>query len=109
MTCSVLTQHSVEPDWPDSVQSIVEFPGGQPLTSTLGLKMNRLIICLSFLLACSSVGAEVDPLVSLKKGQPADVAAVLGRLVGCVHFAGEEGYDAERRREIATAMKKLKC
>jgi hypothetical protein len=71
--------------------------------------MNRLIIFLSFLLAWSSVGAEDDPLVALKKGQPADVAAVVDRLVGCVHFAGEEGYDAERKREIATAMKKLKC
>ncbi|MFZ4875361.1 hypothetical protein ACL9RI_09765 [Janthinobacterium sp. Mn2066] len=48
-------------------------------------------------------------MASLTKGQPPDVVALVERLIDCTHFAGEEPYDAARRREIATAMKKLKC
>jgi len=71
--------------------------------------MYRFIIFSGLVLACTCAGAAEDTLASLKKGQPPDVAALLERLIGCTHFAGEEPYDAERRREIATAMKKLKC
>lgn len=35
--------------------------------------------------------------------------AVAERIAMCTHFAGEEPYDAARRREIATAMKKYRC
>ncbi|WP_256077170.1 hypothetical protein [Massilia sp. YIM B04103] len=61
------------------------------------------------LLAWSCAIAEEAPSVSLKKGLPPDAAALVERWIGCEHFAGEEPYDADRKREIAAAMRKLKC
>lgn len=52
---------------------------------------------------------EPDPLADIKKGQPADVAELIDRLAGCNHWSGEEPYDADRRKEIASAMKELGC
>ncbi len=43
------------------------------------------------------------------QGQPKDVEALVKRIASCNHFAGEEGYDAQRRREIAAAMKASRC
>jgi len=60
-------------------------------------------------LAASGVHAEEDPFADLKKGQPKEVGAVAERIAVCNHFAGEEPYDAERRQEIADAMKKYRC
>jgi len=48
-------------------------------------------------------------MADLIKGQPKDVAAVVERIAICAHFAGEEPYDAGRRKEIAAAMKKYRC
>lgn len=33
----------------------------------------------------------------------------MDRAEGCWHFSGEEGYDAERRAEIARASAELRC
>jgi hypothetical protein len=60
-------------------------------------------------LAAAPAFASDDPVDALKKGQPREVRQLIDRLVGCTHFAGEEGYDAERRREIESAMKELRC
>ncbi|WP_442679976.1 hypothetical protein ACSBM8_01860 [Sphingomonas sp. ASY06-1R] len=40
---------------------------------------------------------------------PADVKAFLERREQCAHWAGEEPYDAARGREIATAIRRLRC
>ena len=53
--------------------------------------------------------ANDDPISALTKGQPRDVAEVAERIAMCTHFAGEEPYDAGRRKEIADAMKKYRC
>ena len=71
--------------------------------------MQRYVFLLGLLTAGFTANAVGDPLASLKKGQPKDVAALVERLALCVHWAGEEPYDAEREKEIATAMKKWKC
>jgi hypothetical protein len=71
--------------------------------------MLRLPLGLCLFCLCLSSGAEEDPLAALKKGQPAEVAEMIERLVGCSHWAGEEPYDAERKKEIAEALKELKC
>jgi hypothetical protein len=70
--------------------------------------MKRHIFCL---LAVAAVGAaaEEDPIADLKKGQPKDVAALIERIVECTHWSGEEPYDRERRNEILSAQKDLKC
>jgi hypothetical protein len=44
-----------------------------------------------------------------KVGQPPDIRAWMDRAEGCWHFAGEEGYDAARRAEIARAIAELRC
>ena len=50
-----------------------------------------------------------DPIANLKKGQPEDVKKLIDRISDCNHWAGEEAYDAERKREIWRAVKRLKC
>lgn len=71
--------------------------------------MLRLPMFIGLILVASFGHAEVDPLADLTKGQPKDVASVAMRIAMCTHFAGEEPYDAARRREIAAAMKKYRC
>lgn len=71
--------------------------------------MPRLPLFIGLALFSSALRAEVDPLADLIKGQPKDVAAVAERIAMCTHFAGEEPYDAARRKEIAVAMKKYRC
>ena len=57
----------------------------------------------------TSAGAADDPIQVVKKGQPKDVVVFIDRYVECNHWGGEEPYDAERRREILAAVKKLRC
>jgi hypothetical protein len=40
---------------------------------------------------------------------PYDVARFLDRRMNCDHWAGEEPYDADRRREIDAAIRHLRC
>lgn len=69
----------------------------------------RLTLLAGLILISSAAHAEVDAMADLIKGQPKDVAAVAERIAMCTHFAGEEPYDAARRKEIAAAMKKYRC
>ena len=41
--------------------------------------------------------------------QPAPARAFIDRRTGCNHWAGEEPYDAPRRKEIEAALKDLRC
>ena len=41
--------------------------------------------------------------------QPKDVRTLVDRITGCDHWAGEEPYDADRRRQIESALRDLKC
>jgi hypothetical protein len=53
-----------------------------------------------------------DPLAAYKAaraGAPADVATYMDRRAGCMHWAGEEPYDADRRAQINGNLAKLKC
>ncbi|WP_336894759.1 hypothetical protein [Novosphingobium sp.] len=40
---------------------------------------------------------------------PRPVRAFLLRRAGCNHWGGEEGYDAERAKQIADAVRELRC
>lgn len=71
--------------------------------------MLRSLLSLYFVLLASICHAETDPLTDLTRGQPKDVAAIAERIAMCRHFAGEDPYDAARRKEIASAMKKYRC
>lgn len=71
--------------------------------------MLRILLSIYFVLLASNGHAETDLLTDLKRGQPKDVAAIAERIAMCTHFAGEEPYDAARRKEIASAMKKYRC
>lgn len=67
------------------------------------------ILCLALLLIGGQALAENDPLAGLKKGQPKDVTVMIDRYAGCNHWSEEEPYDAERKKEIAAALKELRC
>ncbi|MGF7147116.1 hypothetical protein FHS96_000725 [Sphingomonas zeicaulis] len=41
--------------------------------------------------------------------QPAAVRAFIDRRTGCNHWAGEEPYDAPRRKQIEAALADLRC
>lgn len=74
------------------------------------IDMMRIRSLFIFFCMCAAHAiANDDPLASLKKDQPKDVIELIDRLVGCNHWSGEEPYDAERRKEISSAMKDLKC
>jgi hypothetical protein len=57
------------------------------------------VILLGLMLAQAAVDAPL--------ALPADVTAFIARYQDCEHWAGEEPYDAARRREIARAVAKL--
>lgn len=61
------------------------------------------------LAAGAAVAAPPDPLCKLEAGKPADAVDFMRRYPMCVHFGGEEPYDADRRREIDTAVRELRC
>ncbi len=44
-----------------------------------------------------------------RDGTPADVVRLVERFAGCNHWAGEEGYSAERRKEIEAGVNRLRC
>jgi len=71
--------------------------------------MHRILLITSFSLVCGHASAQNDPIAPLKKGQPRDVARMIDRIADCTHWAGEEPYDAERKREISAALSDLKC
>ena len=43
------------------------------------------------------------------KSVPFAVRDLIERRAGCNHWGGEEGYDAERARQIADAVRELRC
>jgi len=43
------------------------------------------------------------------KAAPRPVRSFLERRAGCNHWGGEEGYDADRTRQIADAIRTLRC
>lgn len=49
------------------------------------------------------------PLIGEGKALPSDVQDIIKRKAGCGHWSGEDGYDEERKKEIESALKELKC
>ncbi len=50
-----------------------------------------------------------DPLIDAAMRVPAEVFEWMGRRLQCDHWQGEEGYDADRRAQIAAAVRDLRC
>jgi hypothetical protein len=63
------------------------------------------MILLTLVLASTSSALAAEEAANL----PADVKALVDRHEGCDHWAGEEPYDEARGKEIAAAVRKLKC
>jgi hypothetical protein len=63
--------------------------------------MARILTGLALVIACGS-SALADAL-------PQDAARYIDRREGCNHWAGEEGYDGDRRAEINRNIAALKC
>ncbi len=65
----------------------------------------------ALMLAHLPAPARADPALSLaeRKSLPAEVVAYLDRRMGCTHWSGEDAYDAARGRQIAAAVKTLRC
>ncbi|AWI89831.1 hypothetical protein C0214_17135 [Methylobacterium sp. DM1] len=57
----------------------------------------------------ASVRAEPAISPEARKSLPAAVVAYLDRRRECSHWSGEEAYDAARGRQIAAAVKRLRC
>ncbi len=71
--------------------------------------MSARYLIILFLCWALSASADEDPLARLKNNQPRDVVKLIDRMVGCNHWSGEEPYDADRRKEISSALAALKC
>ena len=65
-----------------------------------------LILALS---AAPAMAHGDDMAPELTRGQPKDVRTLINNILVCHHLAGEEGYDAERRKELADSMRKSRC
>eukprot|EP01030_Chromulinospumella_sphaerica_P016871 gene16871-16686_t len=48
----------------------------------------------------------IDPATGLPKVWPVDIQGFQDDVETCVHFAGEEAYDADRRRQIEAAIRR---
>ncbi len=48
-------------------------------------------------------------LFEASKERPADIKDILERVVMCIHFGGEEPYDAERKAFLEERFTELKC
>lgn len=71
--------------------------------------VRRPLILLLALASAPAGAAPADEAVGARAAIPADVARYIDRRRGCNHWLGEDGYDAERAREIARVVKKLAC
>lgn len=65
------------------------------------------LIALAMLQA--AVDAPAPTLAERVARQPEAVRAFIDRRTGCNHWAGEEPYDAPRRKEIEAALTDLRC
>jgi hypothetical protein len=63
--------------------------------------MARILTGLALVIACGSSALADAP--------PQDAARYIDRREGCNHWAGEEGYDGDRRAEINRNIAALKC
>ncbi len=75
-------------------------PSGGEATLGLEIRDDALVL----------VGVSVnEPLRDAAMTVPAEVFAWMGRKMMCDHWQGEEGYDADRRAQIAAAVRDLRC
>ncbi|RYF95391.1 MAG: hypothetical protein EON95_01690 [Caulobacteraceae bacterium] len=56
--------------------------------------------------ASMQVCPVIDPATGLPKVWPVDIQGFQDDVETCIHFAGEEPYDAARRREIEAAIRR---
>jgi hypothetical protein len=72
--------------------------------------MLKKALCTLALATVATTATAADArLQELLNGQPKPVKAMINRIISCEHFAGEEGYDAARRKELAAAQRQLRC
>lgn len=75
-------------------------PSGGEATLGFGIRDDVLVLG----------GVDVnEPLRDAAMAVPAEVFAWMGRRMMCDHWAGEEGYDADRRAQITAAVRELRC
>ena len=74
-----------------------------------GAPLLLALLALAPLQAAPAVDAPAPTLAERVARQPAAVRAFIDRRTGCNHWAGEEPYDAARRREIDRALADLRC
>ncbi len=53
--------------------------------------------------------SATDSIVEAATSEPIEVLDFVGRTAMCRHWGGEEAYDAERRAQIETAVRELRC
>ena len=70
---------------------------------------NRLVACLVLCFTAISYASDKDPGAELKQNQPPAVAALIDRIISCNHWSGESPYDADRAKEINSALSELRC
>jgi hypothetical protein len=70
---------------------------------------NHLAVCLVLCFTAVSQASDKDPGAELKQNQPPVVAALVDRIISCNHWSGESPYDADRAKEINTALSELHC
>ena len=84
------------------------------------MRITVIATSLSIVLSCTDAFSASPPntpdppcdtnaLVTGFKGLPPDATDVANRMASCMHFRGEEAYNAQRAAELNDAVQKLRC
>ena len=71
--------------------------------------MKKIFLILLFLISKQCLADYEQDMAVLQKGMPSSVFKYIDRQVMCNHWSGETPYDEDRRQEINSVLKELKC
>lgn len=71
--------------------------------------MNKVLLVLLPLISVQCFADYEQDMATLQKGMPLSVSKFIDRRVMCNHWGSEGPYDEERRKEINSAIKDLRC
>ena len=73
------------------------------------MRLFCFIVPILFCITATAQNTYQEYLNELQSGLPKDAAELIQRIIECNHWAGEDGYDAQRKAHIDAMWDSLKC
>ncbi len=73
------------------------------------VRISGLILSMCFYLTGFTQNHYQERLKEMQLGLPKDVGGLIQRIIECNHWAGEDGYDLQRRMHIEAMWNSLSC